>query len=145
MGTSATVFLHFIADKHIPSVRFFQKRNSISFHYVWYNRYFKIFSVYQFRMLAHHNWQIRVHECSSLQRLSTERGRFSQAVRFLVLTFLKSFTIRITAGTQTKRTDILWFSSALRANSRMAPYLSVNYSLTIMQFDTTALELQQRD
>jgi len=87
-GTSAAVFLYSIADKGIPSVRCIQKGNCSSFHQISFNRYFKIFSVYQFRMLAHHNWQMRVHECSSLHRLSAEPGKSSQAATFLFMTCL---------------------------------------------------------
>jgi len=92
-GTSAAVFLCFIADKGIPSVRRFQKGNCISFHQISFNRYFKIFSVYQFRMLAHHKWPVRVHECSTLHRLSAEPGNSSQAATFLFLTCLKDLSV----------------------------------------------------
>lgn len=92
MGTSAAVFLYFMADKRIPSVCCIQKRNCISFHQISFNRYLKIFSVYQFRMLANHNWSVRAHECSSLQRLSAETGKFSQAATFLFLICLKDLS-----------------------------------------------------
>jgi len=57
--TSATVILYSIADKDIPSVRCIQKGKYISFHQISFNRYFKVYSVYQFRMLTCHNWQMR--------------------------------------------------------------------------------------